>query len=201
MNRARSAVVLLVVALGCRHSSDIRWSRQDFLIADAPATEATTHQPVYAQARPGSANAIVYPGPEQDRPRKDDPRAQAIFEILSRGAECGDALATGSVEKCWNRFSDAARNERRDLDSFRKLVESTLTGLGQETRLRGEYVVRTPKGVSYLRDSEWSKAPNGMVLELAFAPDSTSQISGLSFYRSETRPIVVKIGESANAPR
>jgi hypothetical protein len=197
----RFVLCALGFAFACSHASSVRFNRGELLIADAPAMEATTQEPLYAQARPGMAQAIVYPGTQQDRLTRDDPRAITAFSLLRNGSECGDAFASDSAEVIWNRFTEAARRERGDLASFRKLVDSTLAKLGQETHLRGEYVVGTKRGVSYLRDSEWSNAPKGMVLELAFAPDSTSEISGLAVYRSETRPIVVKIGEAANAAR
>jgi hypothetical protein len=201
VTRAFASAILVAGVTGCSHEAG-RWNRENFAVVYGRAMEETTRQPLYAEA---TSVALVYsdtphfPGSGGDRHR--DPKAQTIFTILLNGSECGDAFAAGSAEVIWKRFTAAARRERTNLSTFRQLVESTRAKLGEETRLRGEYVVATPGGVSYLRDSEWSNAPKGMVLELPFAPDSTSEISGLSLYRSETRPIVVKPGEALNAGR
>jgi hypothetical protein len=185
----------------CGHAGPAHWNQQEYLLSKMPATDTTTNRPVYAMVRNGGA--LIFPSSPQPRGgvvmSTDD---QVAFNALRNGSQYGDAFASGKADVLWEALTDDARRERKDLASLRKLVEATLSQLGNETRVNGEYVVATAtNGISYLRYSEYGSAPKGMVLELRFATDSTTRLAGLAVYRPETRPIAVKIGEAPNAGR
>jgi hypothetical protein len=185
----------------CSHAGPAHWNQQQYLLSEMPATDTTTNRPVYAMVQNGGA--LIFPSTPQPRGgvvmSTDD---QVAFNALRNGSQYGDAFVSGKADKLWEALTDDARRERKNLENLRKLVESTLSQLGNETRVNGEYVVATAtNGISYLRYSEFAKAPKGMVLELRFATDSTTKLAGLAVYRPETRPIAVKIGEGPNAAR
>jgi opacity protein-like surface antigen len=186
----------------CSHAGAARWNQQEYLVSEMPATDTTTNRPVYAMVQ-NDRGAIIFPSSPQARSgvvmSKDD---QVAFNALRSGSQYGDAFASGKAEILWEALTDDARRERKDLGSLRKLVDGTLSQLGSETRVTGEYVVGTAtNGIAYLRYSEYANAPKGMVLEFRFATDSTTRLAGLAVYRPETRPIAVKIGEGLNAAR
>jgi hypothetical protein len=194
-------IFLVAATCACSHGGSARWNEQQYLLHEMPATDTATNRPVYAMVRNGGA--MIFPS--SPRPRggvvmtTDD---QVAFNALRNGSQYGDAFASGKADDLWEALTDDARRERKDLASLRKLVEGTLSQLGNETRVTGEYVVATAtNGISYLRYSEYEKAPKGMVLELRFATDSATRLAGLAVYRPETRPIDVKIGEAPNAAR
>jgi len=197
----KSLVVCAVaISFACSHASPARWNEQQYLLSEVPASDTATHAPIYAMVRNGGA--LIFPSSLQPREgvalTTED---QVAFAALRNGSQYGDAFASGKAEVLWNALSDDARQKRKDLDSLRKLVAATLAQLGSETRVRGEYVIGTQHGISYLRDAEYTNAPKGMVLELPFAPDSTTKLAGLSVYRAETRSITVNIGEPGNVRR
>jgi len=198
----RALLCAVSLAFACSHAAPpARWNQQQYLLGEIPATDTTTQRPVYAMVRGGGA--VIFPSSPQPRVGAamtgDD---QVSFAALRNGSQYGDAFAAGKAEVLWSALSDEARQKRKDLESLRKLVESTLAQLGTETRVRGEYVVSTPRGISYLRDAEYTNAPKGIVLELPFAEGSSTKLAGLAVYRAETRPIAVEIGgEPANAAR
>jgi hypothetical protein len=194
-------IFLVAATCACSHRGSARWNEQQYLLYEMPATDTATNRPVYAMVRNGGA--MIFPS--SPRPpggvvmTTDD---QVAFNALRNGSQYGDAFASGKADVLWEALTEDARGERKDLASLRKLVDGTLVQLGNETRVTGEYVVATAtNGISYLRYSEYEKAPKGMVLELRFATDSATRLAGLAVYRPETRPIAVKIGEAPNAAR
>jgi len=196
-----SFIFLVAAACACSHGGSARWNEQQYLLFEMPATDTATNRPVYAMVRNGGA--MIFPS--SPRPpggvvmTTDD---QVAFNALRNGSQYGDAFASGKADVLWEALTEDARRERKDLASLRKLVDGTLEQLGNETRVNGEYVVATAtNGISYLRYSEYEKAPKGMVLELRFATDSATRLASLAVYRNETRPIAVKIGEAPNAAR
>ena len=197
----RSLLNVLALAFACQHGGPAaRWNQQDYVLSASAAIDATTRRPLLAMAN--SAGAVVFhsvPGPRTST--QMDSRDARGWRILRNGSAYGDAFAKGQADVLWNAMGEDARRERKDLESLRTLVDSTLARLGPETRVRAEYVEETSNGASYLRDSEYANAPAGMVLELAFEPDSTSKLARLSVYPAQTRPVAVQTLEPPNAPR
>ena len=191
-----------VVALGfaCRHAEPAKWNQQDYVLSDRVAVDESTRRPLLAMA--DSAGAVIFNSvPEARTFTQMDSRDRRAYAMLRNGSAYADAFSRGQADVLWNAMGEEARREHKDLESLRKLIDSTLTHLGPEIRVRTEYVEATSNGASYLRDSEYANAPKGMVLELAFEPDSTTKLARLSVYRAETRPIAVQTVEPLHAPR
>ncbi|GAC1542319.1 MAG: hypothetical protein NVS2B9_09370 [Myxococcales bacterium] len=214
-----SVFAILLVLVACRHGAARRWATEGAIVGEERLIDEITGRPVYLVA--DDAKVLLAPdGP----PSVEDTSVSAklvsptagmtkvinhgslertpAFEILRRGASYGDDFVERKPDAIWSNLTDEAKASRKDQASFERMVLEVRSALGEETRIRGEYVTSAKNGgVSYWRDAVYEKAPSGIVLELTFAPNSTRLLTNFALYRAETRPFRVKTLEPGDAPR
>jgi hypothetical protein len=217
--RRRLVFALLLALAACRHTAARRWTTEGAIVGEERLVDELTGRPVYLVA--DDSRVLLTP----DGPRfvEDTSVSSKLvsptagmtkvighgslertpaFDILRRGASFGDDFVERKPDAIWFSFTDEAKASRKDQTSFVRMVVEARSALGEETRIRGEYVTSAKNGgVSYWRDAVYEKAPNGIVLEVTFAPDSRLFLTNFALYRAETRPFRVKKLEPGDAAR